>query len=53
MAGSSLTPVPRQARPGGTADETDADVTEVIALMRLNYDRIVAAHGIPAEAGTR
>jgi hypothetical protein len=30
--------------------ETDADVRDVIELMRLNYDRIVAEHGVPAEA---
>jgi hypothetical protein len=27
----------------------DADVRDVIALMRLNYDRAVARHGRPAE----
>ncbi len=26
--------------------EDDADVRDVIALMRLNYDRIVARHGL-------
>jgi len=31
------------------AIETEADVDDVIALMRLNYDRIVARHGIPEE----
>jgi hypothetical protein len=30
--------------------ETDDDVRDVIALMRLNYDRIVEQHGLPAEA---
>jgi Family of unknown function (DUF5519) len=30
----------------GTAD----DVDDVIALMRLNYDRVVDRHGLPAEA---
>ncbi|MDX6713646.1 MAG: hypothetical protein QOH30_204 [Baekduia sp.] len=25
----------------------DADVADVIALMRDNYDRFVAAHGVP------
>jgi hypothetical protein len=44
---------PDKRGPAARRIETDADVTEVIALMRLNYDRIVAAHGIPAEAGTR
>ena len=39
-------------RPGfgarGIADEDD--VRDVIALLRLNYDRIVARHGAPVEA---
>jgi hypothetical protein len=26
----------------------DADVDDVIALLRLNYDRVVARHGLPA-----
>jgi hypothetical protein len=30
--------------------ETDEDVQDVIALLRLNYDRAVARHGVPAEA---
>jgi hypothetical protein len=29
--------------------ETDADVLDVIELMRLNYDRVVARYGLPAE----
>ena len=28
--------------------ESEADVDEVIALMRLNYDRIVERFGLPA-----
>jgi luciferase-like monooxygenase len=28
----------------------DEDVREVIALLRLNYDRVVARHGLPEEA---
>jgi len=28
----------------------DDDVRDVIALMRLNYDRAVARHGVPASA---
>ena len=28
--------------------EDDEDVEEAIALMRLNYDRVVARHGVPA-----
>jgi Luciferase len=27
--------------------ETDADAEDVIAMLRLNYDRVVAAHGVP------
>ncbi len=27
--------------------ESDADVDDVIALLRLNYDRVVARHGLP------
>jgi hypothetical protein len=38
-------------RPGFGARriETEADVDDVIALMRLNYDRVVASHGLPGE----
>jgi hypothetical protein len=38
-------------RPGFGARriETEADVEDVIALMRLNYDRVVASHGLPGE----
>jgi Family of unknown function (DUF5519) len=35
---------------GSRAIETDADVRDVIALLRLNYDRVVARHGLPVEA---
>ena len=35
---------------GGRRIETGADVDDVIALMRLNYERVVARHGLPAEA---
>jgi hypothetical protein len=39
-------------RPGYGARRIDtrADVEDVIALMRLNYERIVAAHGLPEDA---
>ncbi len=30
--------------------ETEADVQDVIALLRLNYERAVERHGVPAEA---
>jgi Family of unknown function (DUF5519) len=29
--------------------EMEADVLDVIELIRLNYDRVVARHGVPAE----
>jgi hypothetical protein len=35
---------------GARAIKTDDDVRDVIALMRLNYDRVVARHGLPVEA---
>ena len=36
---------------GARAIRDDADVREVIVLMRLNYDRVVAAHGLPEDPG--
>ena len=30
--------------------ETDADVGDVIELLRLNYDRVVDRYGLPAKA---
>ncbi len=30
--------------------ETEADVRDVIELLRLNYDRVIDRHGLPAEA---
>ena len=32
--------------------ETDEDVRDVIAMLRLNYDRAVAAHGLPEAVAT-
>jgi hypothetical protein len=39
-------------RPGFAARKlaTDDDVRDAIALIRLNYDRAVARHGVPAAA---
>jgi hypothetical protein len=39
-------------RPGFGARRIDdeADVQDVIDLLRLNYDRVVASHGTPIEA---
>jgi hypothetical protein len=31
--------------------ETEADVLDVIELIRLNYDRVVARYGLPEEVG--
>jgi hypothetical protein len=31
--------------------EDDGDVRDVIELMRINYDRIVARYGVPAAGG--
>lgn len=40
-------------RPGFGARmiETEADVEDVIELMRLSYDRVVARHGLPIVTG--
>jgi hypothetical protein len=35
---------------GARRIESDEDLRDVIELMRLNYDRVVARHGVPAEA---
>jgi Family of unknown function (DUF5519) len=42
-------------RPGFGARriETDDDVADVIALIRLNYERVIARHGVPAVSGRR
>ena len=35
---------------GARRIENEDDIGDVIELMRLNYDRIVARHGVPVEA---
>ena len=35
---------------GARRIESEEDVRDVIELMRLNYDRVVARHGVPVEA---
>jgi hypothetical protein len=35
---------------GARAIESGADVRDVVEMMRLNYDRIVARHGLPDPA---
>jgi hypothetical protein len=36
--------------PAARRIEDEADVRDMIELLRLNYDRAVARHGLPAEA---
>jgi hypothetical protein len=33
--------------------ESDDDVTDVIALLRLNYDRVIERYGLPEAVGDR
>ena len=47
---STITRSSRAGRASAPARiETEADVDDVIALMRLNYERVVERHGLPAE----
>lgn len=39
---------PGKPGPGARRIEGDEDVGEVIALMRVNYDRVVERYGLPA-----
>jgi len=41
---------PDRQGPAARTIENDADIRDVIALLRLNYERIVARHGLPAQA---
>ena len=41
---------PGKPGPAARAIADDEDVREAIALLRLNYDRVVARYGIPARA---
>jgi hypothetical protein len=41
---------PGSPGPAARAIGDEADVRDVIELLRLNYDRVVARHGLPAEA---
>ena len=46
---------PGKPGPAARRIEDEEDVRDVIELLRLNYDRVVARHGLPAEvqaAGT-
>jgi hypothetical protein len=42
---------PDRAGPAGRQIAGEADVLDVINLLRLNYDRVVARHGLPSDAG--
>jgi hypothetical protein len=42
---------PGKPGPAARRIETEDDVRDVIELLRLNYDRVVARHGLPTEAG--
>jgi hypothetical protein len=41
---------PDKQGPAARRIEDEADVRDVIELLRLNYDRVVGRHGLPAEA---
>jgi hypothetical protein len=41
---------PDSEGPGARAIRNEDDVADVIALMRLNYDRVAARHGVPEAA---
>lgn len=40
---------PDKRGPAARRIESDSDVVDVIGLMRLNYDRVVAERGLPTE----
>ena len=44
---------PGKQGPAARRIEDEADVREVIALLRLNYDRAVARHGLPEDSAAR
>ena len=39
---------PGKPGPAARSIDDDADVRDVIELMRLNYDRVVTRHGLPS-----
>jgi luciferase-like monooxygenase len=41
---------PGKTGPAARRIDDDADVRDVVELFRMNYERIVARHGIPASA---
>jgi Family of unknown function (DUF5519) len=40
---------PDRRGPAARRIEDEVDIADAIALMRMNYDRILAGHGLPAE----
>jgi hypothetical protein len=42
---------PHSTKMGARRIQDEADVDDVIELLRLNYDRVVARYGLPAEVG--
>src|SRR4051812_12775333 len=42
---------PGKAGPAARRIQTEDDLRDVVALLRLNYERAVTRHGIPAPAG--
>jgi hypothetical protein len=40
---------PGREGPGARRIDDEADVRDVIELLRLNYDRVVARHGVPSD----
>lgn len=41
---------PDKPGPAARRIETEADIRDVIELLRLNYDRVVARYGLPVRA---
>jgi Family of unknown function (DUF5519) len=44
---------PDQAGPAARRIQNEADIRDVIELLRLNYDRMVSRHGLPAATANR
>ena len=44
---------PGKVGPAARRIENDADVEDVIRLLRMNYDRLATRHGLPASVGPR
>jgi hypothetical protein len=49
-ASERITVFPGRPGFGARRIESEADADDVIALLRLNYERVVARHGLPSEA---